>query len=432
MTSVRKKTSVLSEVKNLQDRYVALCCDLIRTNTVNPYAGENVTGSEAAGQDVLEKVLRKIDPLPTIRRFDPPDDIYERAGFIGPKKRNFRGRPNLTADWELGEQKQDVPSIVLNSHIDTVGVKGMTIEPFSGEISDGKIWGRGATDTKGALVTALWAIEALLKSGIPLQGKILFESVVDEECNGSGAGTLACRLAGRTADEAIVLDGDVGVIYGCDGVITAGFDIIGKSGHSGEKDAGVNAIEKALVVKQAIDAWKIKRLNEYPIPANLGVFHAGTVPSMIPARASMAMNALYGIEEAESAREHGYKHTGEPVFESLVEEIRAIEKDDPWLCNHPTGIEWVKDLPPFRLAENNPLIKDLADAYAKATRKHPHMGLLTAWTDAAHFANQSKMPVVLFGAGDGCSHADEEWVRIETLYQNAATLALFLLKRFGI
>ena len=409
-----------------------MCCRLVQTNTVNPYAGEPSSGSEAAGQDLVEEVLRTMNPEPVVERFDPPGDVYERAGFIGPKNREFRGRPNVTADWCFDDADGEMPSIILNDHIDTVGVAGMTIEPFSGEVRDGKIWGRGSTDTKGGLVTGLWAIRALLGAKVPLRGKLSFESVVDEECNGSGAGTLACRLRGRRADEAIVLDGDADVVHGCDGVVTVGFRVEGRSGHSGIANSGVNAIEKAFRVKTGIDAWKKIRLEHYPIAPNLGVFHAGTIPAVVPGEASMLLNALYGHEEAKSALEQGCTHAGAPLYRSLVEHIREAEIHDAWLRERPTEIEWIKDLPPYRISKDHALVRGLEQAHTDASGRQPRVGVMSGWCDAAHFAHQSDMPVVLFGTGAGCAHADEEWVEIETMRNNARTLALYLVRRLGV
>ena len=432
MSLLECESAVLACVESYEKEFTGLCSRLVRTNTVNPYAGESSCGSEAAGQDIIEDTLRRLTPQPAIERFDPPDDVYERAGFIGPKGRNFRGRPNVTADWIFGDAGDDSPSLILNDHIDTVGVAGMTIDPFSGDIRDGKVWGRGSTDTKGGLVTGLWAIRALLESGAPLRGKLSFESVVDEECNGSGAGTLACRLKGRRADEAIVLDGDANVVHGCDGVVTVDIRVHGRAGHAGVADSGVNAIEKACLVKQGFDAWKQERLKYYPIPPNLGVFHAGTIPAVIPGEAFLSLNAVYGRRDAEEAFRAGYKHTGEPLYQGLIRHIRDVETRDDWLREHPSDIVWVKDLPPYRIAPDHALVRDLTRAHEDAAGTRPRVGVMSGWCDAAHFAHQSGMPVVMFGTGAGCAHADSEWVEIETMRNNAKTLALFLLRRLAV
>src|SRR5207248_2372959 len=86
-------------------------------------------------------------------------------------------------------------------HIDTVGVEGMTQDdPFSGEIRDGKLWGRGSSDMKGGLAAAVTALRTLYDVRHELRGRVIFASVVEEESNGSGAGALAWIDRARRGD----------------------------------------------------------------------------------------------------------------------------------------------------------------------------------------------------------------------------------------
>ena len=158
MTGLEKE--VLQYVEAMEKEMIGVTCNLIRINTVNPYSGDERGGCEAEGQEHLRKALRPYGP--EIDMFDPPSDIYERMGIIGPQGRSFEGRPNLVATWDFGG---DGRVLILNDHIDTVGVSTMTIDPFSGEIRDGKIWGRGTSDSKGCLMAAVWAAAALSRCG---------------------------------------------------------------------------------------------------------------------------------------------------------------------------------------------------------------------------------------------------------------------------
>ena len=71
-------------------------------------------------------------------------------------------------------------SIILNGHIDTVQVDDMTHEPFSAELRDGKIWGRGAADMKGG-VAAMCAAAARANAAGTLHGDVIVTAVADEE-----------------------------------------------------------------------------------------------------------------------------------------------------------------------------------------------------------------------------------------------------------
>ena len=77
------------------------------------------------------------------------------------------------------------PWLLFDSHLDTVGVEGMTIDPFAGEIRDGKLYGRGSCDTKGTGSAMLWALKTLAEQNQPsINIAILFS--IEEEISRTG------------------------------------------------------------------------------------------------------------------------------------------------------------------------------------------------------------------------------------------------------
>lgn len=120
-------------------------------HTVNGHSGDAKPGNEANGQDVLEPLLGDFDAR--IERFDCPADIYERMGVLGPRDLDFRGRPNLVADLVFGAGE---PTILQQGHMDTVGIDDMRAEDApSGDIRDGRLWGRDSSDMEGGLAAFL-------------------------------------------------------------------------------------------------------------------------------------------------------------------------------------------------------------------------------------------------------------------------------------
>jgi len=177
------------------------------------------------------------------------------------------------------------------------GVTGMTIPPHSGEIRDDKLYGRGASDTRGGIAVAIMAALVLHEFRDQLRGSLTIFSAVDEECNGGGAGAMAClqRLKRRPAPVtgssplftfAVCTDGSgPTVTRGFGGVITGELCVHGQGGHAAAP-GGVNAIDKAVIVKGALDAFKQERETAGAGPVNLGIFRAGVHPAVIPAEAS--------------------------------------------------------------------------------------------------------------------------------------------------
>lgn len=421
--------ALLQAVRRNQQCIIELCRELCRISTVNPYSGDRNPAGELKGQEFLAGRLRELGAR--VSTVNCPVDIYERMGVLGPQDRDFGGRPNVVAEWDFGRPG---PRIVINGHMDTVGVDGMTIDPFGAEVRDGRIWSRGSSDCKGGLTVALSALEAFLHSGSTLGGSVVLESVVDEECNGSGAGTLACLDAGYTGDLAIFVDGKRDcIVLGCSGCLTADVHVEGKEGHAAY-GTGVSAVEKALVVKRAIDEFKHDREAARPnARVNLGIFRAGVHPAVVPGSAYLSLNTVYEVEEAAAARESTGAWGAGPIREDFERRIRQAEDGDQWLGQHPSRIEWVKDLIPFAMPEDLPLAARLAQAHKIATGKGAAYEHMVGWTDACYYAALGNVPTVLYGpAQHGAAHTADESVEIDALIEASAGLAVFLMNELAV
>lgn len=420
-----EEQSLLSQIEGNQGSLVETVQELVRINTVNPYSGEDGGGSELAGQDAIEAHLRRLGA--NVRRFEPPPDTYERAHVIGPCNRSWTNRPNLVGEWAFGGVREDGPSVVIVGHIDTVGVRGME-NPFAGTLRDGRIWGRGTSDCKGGLGSGLAAVEAVLTRARDLRGRLTFLSVVDEECNGSGAGIIACALAGIRADAAVSVDGEgLSIIHGCNGVVTADVQVRGKPGHAALGN-GVNAIEKAMSIARAILHFgEVRHSRDAACRLNLGVFHGGTLPAVIPGDARLSLNIVYDIAEARQARERYGVWGGRLVWDAFVESVRAEERDDPWLSEHPSELVWVKDLVPYEVPPDAGVLRDLGCAVEDAIGRRPTIGRMAAWTDACWLQVLADTPTVVFGpAKASVVHGAEEHVEVRDLVLAAKALALYL------
>ncbi len=417
------KQRILDEVDSLSKELIELCRQLVQINTVNPYSGDATASLEKDGQLFLESLLK--DMGAHTRLFDPPLDIYQRMGVLGPRNRNFKDRPNLVGELDFGGPGR---RIILNGHMDTVGAADMDFDPFAAEIKNGKIWGRGTSDCKGGLAVALTAIKALLPFRDELCGSIVYESVVDEECDGSGAGTLACIDAGYRGDAALFMDGkDTAITLGCYGCLTASIHVTGHSAHAAS-GKGVSAIEKALVVKRAIDQLKAERESLYPeAKVNLGVFRAGAVPALVPGSAYMSMNIVYKLEEAMAAEGVGEGYGAKGVQRRLTELIAHYEKEDEWLRKHKSRIEWVKDLIPFEIPQETEIVRRMAEVYKTMLRQAPVFDKIVGWSDASYYFRLAGMPTFLFGPGnEEAPHTPYEYVEIENLINACKVVAMFL------
>jgi len=336
--------ALLDRVATLRDQLIGWTADLVAIPTVNPYSGDASAASEAPGQDWFEDRCRSLGA--SVRRVPVPPDVYAQGGVLGPQGRSWDDRENVVAEWTLGPGKG--PRILINNHMDTVGTAGMECSPYDPQIRDGRMWGRGTSDTKGNLVAGLIAVEALREQP-GLNGTVVFESVVDEECNGSGAGTLACCLAGVTGDVAICLDGPSDVLHiACNGIATVRIIVRGMAGHSSTGQS-VNAIDKAIFVKQAVDAFGRRYAERFPhCGLNVGIFRAGTLPAIVPGEAELQANMNYDIRDAEQAETEGAPWGGSVFRRRFEQDMAALADQDPWFRDKPPEVAWIKELFPGR------------------------------------------------------------------------------------
>lgn len=191
-------------------------------------------------------------------------------------------------------------SLILNGHIDVVAT-GPHDEwphggPWGGAVVDGHLYGRGASDMKSGLASYIEAIASLNEAGVRLKGDVIVQSVIDEEQGGNG--TLAAVLRGYRADGALIGEPtNMTLVTKNAGIRWVRITVSGKSAHGAYRHAGVNAIEKAMLLYQALMTYEAERVKDYsdplfahyqtPFPFSFGVFKAGNWPSVVPDEAVM-------------------------------------------------------------------------------------------------------------------------------------------------
>lgn len=152
------------------------------------------------------------------------------------------GRPNVLGRFPShGKPK---PRLLLAPHTDTVSVAGMTIDPFSADLRDGKVWGRGATDTKGSMAAMLAALRECRDILPGLSHEIWFAGLMGEEAGQQGAKALAAR---ERFDFAIVGEPtQLQIVHTHKGEVWLTLRARGRAAHGSMPQNGENAIEKMM------------------------------------------------------------------------------------------------------------------------------------------------------------------------------------------
>lgn len=178
---------LLSYLETHRETLYKVLSSLVRVDTQN----FRTHGNENAGQDRLESLCREIGL--SVDRYTP--DSVEGLTTL-PEYMAGRGtdvRENLVATYSVPNAKK---SVMLASHMDTVQVGDLSAwdgDPFSGEIREGKLYGRGAGDDKFGLAVGYYLIKAFKETEVSPKKNLLIGSYVDEE-GGGGGGALGLAL----------------------------------------------------------------------------------------------------------------------------------------------------------------------------------------------------------------------------------------------
>ena len=207
---------------------------------------------------------------------------FEHLGIVVWEQEVFPGRPNVIARLPGRDPSRRV---ILEAHMDTVSVKGMSIPPFEPRVADGKLHGRGSCDTKAGLAAMMHAVASLHADGITPPCEVWLAAVVDEEFSYRGVVKLCEELTGNAA--LVAEPTGMRAVIASKGVLRWRIVVRGKAAHSGKPHLGVNAITHMARIVLAIEedharlAAKVHPLLG-PATANVGVIRGGVQVNFVP------------------------------------------------------------------------------------------------------------------------------------------------------
>lgn len=315
------------------------------------------------------------------------------------------GRPNVVAHAGRGRG----PSLLFNGHLDVVGVEGMTHEPFAARTTDGRLYGRGASDMKAGVAAMCAAAWRAARAG--LGGELVVAAVVDEEFESAGTRALVAR--GIRADACIVTEPtQLALAPAHRGFTWTELAVLGRAAHGSRYDLGVDAIRHAGLLLAELDRIDREELTTHTHPLlghaslHASTIEGGTGWSTYPDRCVIRVErrTMPGESPADAVREMeaacdavasraGVRATARHVFSQL----------------------------PSDVATDAPIVTALRKALG-AQGEPVRVEGVSAWTDAA-LLNAAGIPAICFGPGDmGLAHADTEWVDEEQVERATAVL----------
>ncbi|MEO6873865.1 MAG: M20 family metallopeptidase [Opitutaceae bacterium] len=303
--------------------------------------------------------------------------------------------------------------LMFESHMDTVSVAGMTIPPHGGKIEGGRLWGRGACDTKGSGAAMLWALREYARDAKrPRNAALVF--VVDEEVRMTGAQAFAKtelkeflpKLRGVIVGEPTLLR----PVVAHNGVIRWRTITRGRAVHSSDPSKGVSAISAMLRVVETIESKYVPSVTRsHPLTgkaaASVNVIRGGSAVNIIPALCEIEVDrrTVPGETAEQILGERDAVLAGHAVEHDSLYVVPAMDADLGRAFH-----QWISPV----------LTRHGCDATGRGA------GYVT---DASHYA-AAGAPSIVFGPGDlAQAHTKDEWVALDQL-RKASAVYLDLLR----
>ncbi|MCU4184954.1 M20 family metallopeptidase [Acidiferrimicrobium sp. IK] len=381
----------------VDDDVVDFTQQLVRIRSVyDPVAG---TDESAAAELVVSK-MREFGWAPTVTEVAP-------------------GRPNVVADVDGGGGPG--PILAFEGHLDVVTEGNMatwTVDPYGGEIRDGRLYGRGSADMKSGVAAMLYAVRALQLAG-PFAGRIRVMALIDEEGMMLGAKHLAASGGLEGVDGVIVCEPEEGEICtSAKGALRVRVDMHGKMAHGAMPQHGRNPLPAVARLAAWCGDYQDKLQAETGTHPHLGdvyvtptVLSGGSLEQMnvIPAVATVALDVrtVPGVDHAK-----------------IVEAVTDAANDLAAAAGVTAEVAVIDDRPSVEVDPDHPMVRALAEAHRAVTGEEPRYGGVPGSTDGTVLTRDAGVATVVYGpGGKWIAHQSDEYVEVDEIRRATAVFA---------
>ena len=415
MATVRPD-AVLHEVDRAADEIVDFAARLIRIPTVNPPGDEYQACAELIASE-LRAHGATVDLLPAEGR-EEHTDRYPRVNVVG-----------------IHHGLDPSHAIHLNGHFDVVPAgNGWTMDPFGGDVKDGRLYGRGSCDMKAGLAAALYAAVAIERAGAEHVSAIEISGTVDEESGGfAGVAWLAEQgWIARKRTRAVIIPEPFGVDRICVGHRGVyWFEVVahGRIAHGSMPFLGANAIDGMgrflALVRDELGPLLAGRITSMPVvpegarhaTININGIEGGQSASSVPSpcvadRCRAVFDRRFLPEEGLAASRH--------EIELLVRKAEMLSPGVRFTIEDRMIVD------PTRTPDDAPVIGALSDAIRIVVGREAELVASPGTYDQKHVARIAGVPhCVAYGPGElTLAHQPDEYCDVEAIVQATKVLAL--------
>jgi succinyl-diaminopimelate desuccinylase len=402
------KAKIVKWIQDHEKDLISFLKKLVQTASDNP-AGDCLPIAK-----VLEKQLSGLG-FENITLLETDEESVKANGMIS--------MANVLAPTVFGEGI----NVVLNAHGDVVppGL-GWSVDPYAGEIIDGKMYGRGVAVSKSDIAAYTYAVLALKQVDEQLSGRVDLAFTFDEETGGEIGPKWLIDQGHIKPDQAIVAGFTYSAVNAHNGCLHFEIKTTGKSAHAALPHTGIDAIEATSKIVNALyDYRKTLAEKKSSIPGidfptlNVGLISGGINTNVVPDECTIRVDRRLIPEEDFFA--------AEAEFRELVQ--KAVS-DIPGIKIEIRKILHAKSFGP--VPEETPLIQALAANWKTILKEDGELPVhgVPLYTDARHFF-AAGIPTIMFGVGpkvleEANGHRADENIRLSDLQAATKIIACTL------
>ncbi|MGI6226855.1 MAG: M20 family metallopeptidase, partial [Peptococcales bacterium] len=373
---------LLETIKQIETNHVIkVVQDLIKFESINP------PGNEKNVADYIKNYMLE-------------RNIFTETVPISPNRYNVISR--IKGKGEAGP-------VIFTGHMDVVPIskkeeKRWITKPFSAEVIDGYIYGRGASDMKGGLGAAMVAMGNLASNGISPPGDIILAATVDEEdlMRGSKA-LLGSKLISDARKVVVCEPTNLEIHRFCRGRTWAEITVKGLTAHASQQNAGVNAIDRAVVLMNKIANHQIPH-EKHNYLGNffwqVTLINGGIGAAVVPDSCTITVDAR--LVPGQMPKD---------IWNEIENIVNSIKLDLP---DFEAEINILEEREPWETPEDEEIIKNIKDAFETLQLPVKQNGFLGT-TDGTVF-RRAGMEAVIIGPGElACVHKENERISIKQL-----------------
>lgn len=416
-----------NKAKKAISSYIDQNMDWLIDNVLEVAAKDTINtppvGNENNGQEVIEKIFK--DLRLQIDRFSPHDveGFKEKPYYL--KGRTYHNRDNIVGSTGEGNKF----TLIFNGHMDTVPsdkFNWQKTKPFNPQVMEDKIYGLGVCDMKSGIICSIFALKAILDLGFRIRGKVIIESVVDEEFGGAN-GSLACVSKGYTGDLAVISEPTsmrLCVSNVCSKTLLLSAYGGGGLNYFGDSATDINPIilmsEVLLMIKKYegyLNSIKHKYplYNEMKTPFNFlfSDIEAGKIgPDKIMTTPDRCLVRIYIMNYPDIENDKfdsmlvSFLKQNTLIEEALEKELLKIEDYSRFIEGGEMNLG---------IEKNKAIVQSIQDNAKIFTNRKLELGAALGGTDFFAFSNYGNTPCIVLGPGGGNLHSADEYVEVRDI-----------------